>query len=146
MVTHSSNLAWRIPWTEEPAGLQPIIWLCEHTDINIMSFSFRFIPERSTCECLVYNWVDLKRKGTVLFNSLLLKVILKLFSLWFIYGLKSKLDRFTTDKSCQQLHRTLLKKGGTKRKCNIFYNKYIIFHGNFSKTFTCISISKNKFL
>ena len=22
MVTHSSMLAWRIPWTEEPAGLQ----------------------------------------------------------------------------------------------------------------------------
>ena len=24
MVTHSSTLAWRIPWTEEPAGLQSI--------------------------------------------------------------------------------------------------------------------------
>ena len=24
MATHSSNLAWRIPWTEEPGGLQPI--------------------------------------------------------------------------------------------------------------------------
>ena len=23
MVTHSSVLAWRIPWTEEPGGLQP---------------------------------------------------------------------------------------------------------------------------
>ena len=22
MATHSSTLAWRIPWTEEPAGLQ----------------------------------------------------------------------------------------------------------------------------
>ena len=22
--THSSVLAWRIPWTEEPGGLQPI--------------------------------------------------------------------------------------------------------------------------
>ena len=22
MASHSSNLAWRIPWTEEPAGLQ----------------------------------------------------------------------------------------------------------------------------
>ena len=22
MVTHSSNLAWGIPWTEEPGGLQ----------------------------------------------------------------------------------------------------------------------------
>ena len=24
MATHSSVLAWRIPWTEEPAGLQPV--------------------------------------------------------------------------------------------------------------------------
>ena len=24
MATHSSNLAWRIPWTEEPGGLQPM--------------------------------------------------------------------------------------------------------------------------
>ena len=24
MVTHSRALAWRIPWTEEPAGLQPM--------------------------------------------------------------------------------------------------------------------------
>ena len=24
MVTHSSTLAWRIPWTEEPGGLQSI--------------------------------------------------------------------------------------------------------------------------
>ena len=24
MITHSSTLAWRIPWTEEPGGLQSI--------------------------------------------------------------------------------------------------------------------------
>ena len=24
MATHSSILAWRIPWTEEPCGLQPM--------------------------------------------------------------------------------------------------------------------------
>ena len=24
MVAHSSMLAWRIPWTEEPGGLQPM--------------------------------------------------------------------------------------------------------------------------
>ena len=24
MATHSSILAWRIPWTEEPVGLQPM--------------------------------------------------------------------------------------------------------------------------
>ena len=24
MATQSNNLAWKIPWTEEPGGLQPI--------------------------------------------------------------------------------------------------------------------------
>ena len=24
MVTHSSSLAWKIPWTEEPSGLQSV--------------------------------------------------------------------------------------------------------------------------
>ena len=24
MATHSSILAWRVPWTEEPGGLQPV--------------------------------------------------------------------------------------------------------------------------
>ena len=28
--THSSILAWRIPWTEEPGGLQP--WGCKESD------------------------------------------------------------------------------------------------------------------
>ena len=26
MATHSSILAWRIPWTEEPGGPQPMGW------------------------------------------------------------------------------------------------------------------------
>ena len=26
MATHSSVLAWRIPWTDEPGGLQSIGW------------------------------------------------------------------------------------------------------------------------
>ena len=35
MVTHSSILAWRIPWTEEPGGLQSMV-------------SQRFAPDRAT--------------------------------------------------------------------------------------------------
>ena len=27
MATHSSTLAWKIPWTEEPGGLQSMGWL-----------------------------------------------------------------------------------------------------------------------
>ena len=30
MTTHSSILAWRIPWTEEPCGLQP--WSRKESD------------------------------------------------------------------------------------------------------------------
>ena len=30
--THSSVLAWRIPWTEEPGGLQPIT--CKESDVT----------------------------------------------------------------------------------------------------------------
>ena len=30
METHSSILDWRIPWTEEPGGLQP--WSCKDVD------------------------------------------------------------------------------------------------------------------
>ena len=71
-------------------------------------------------EYLIYNRADFKGKWTVLFNFLPLRVILKLFSLWFIDGLKSELDHLTTDKSYQQLHRTRMKKGGTQRKCNFF--------------------------
>ena len=31
MSTHSSNLAWRIPWTEEPGELY-IPWSCKESD------------------------------------------------------------------------------------------------------------------
>ena len=30
MAPHSSTLAWKIPWTEEPGGLQS--WGCEESD------------------------------------------------------------------------------------------------------------------
>ena len=33
MATRSSILAWRIPWTEEPGGLQPI-WACKELDMT----------------------------------------------------------------------------------------------------------------
>ena len=30
MATHSNILAWRIPWTEEPGGLQSLGWQESH--------------------------------------------------------------------------------------------------------------------
>ena len=46
MTTHSSILAWRIPWTEEPGGLQPMglqgvrhDFATEHILISILAVS-----------------------------------------------------------------------------------------------------------
>ena len=33
MATHSSNLAWEIPWTEEPGGLQSMGLQKSQTDL-----------------------------------------------------------------------------------------------------------------
>ena len=57
MATHSSILAWRIPWTEEPGELQSMVllrvghyWVTKHTHTHIFSFknntdySWPFIP------------------------------------------------------------------------------------------------------
>ena len=41
MATHSSNLAWRIPWTEEPGGLQAIgLQTVGHDWVTNISFQF----------------------------------------------------------------------------------------------------------
>ena len=40
MATHSSNLAWRIPWTEEPGGLQST---GRKESDRLSNFTFTFI-------------------------------------------------------------------------------------------------------
>ena len=53
MATHSSILAWRIPWTEEPDGLQSMElqrfdhdWVCMHclieNTIDFLKFKFDY--------------------------------------------------------------------------------------------------------
>ena len=46
MATHSSTLAWKIPWTEEPGGLQSMGSLrVRHdrvTSLSVFTFSFHF--------------------------------------------------------------------------------------------------------
>ena len=37
MTTHSSILAWRIPWTEEPGGLQSMGWAKSQTQVKQLS-------------------------------------------------------------------------------------------------------------
>ena len=41
MVPHSSTLAWRIPWTEEPGGLQ-FMGSLSWTQLSNFTFTFHF--------------------------------------------------------------------------------------------------------
>ena len=43
MATHSSTLAWKIPWTEEPGGLQPLGTKTDTTErltLELLLFTF----------------------------------------------------------------------------------------------------------
>ena len=46
MATHSSILAWRIPWTEEPGGLQFMIISKCWTRLSDSHFHFHFPPDQ----------------------------------------------------------------------------------------------------
>ena len=54
MATHSSSLAWKIPWTEEPGRLQPMeSQRIEYNWATSLSFSFLLTwVVASTSECL----------------------------------------------------------------------------------------------
>jgi len=42
MATHSSTFAWRIPWMEEPGGLQSMGSLRVWTRLSDFTFTFQF--------------------------------------------------------------------------------------------------------
>ena len=42
MATHSSTLAWKIPWMEEPGGLQSMGVSKSQTRLSDFTFSFHF--------------------------------------------------------------------------------------------------------
>ena len=61
MATHSSTLAWRIPWTEEPGGLQSLgLWSwtqlskhllkrpCQFSSVRLLSHVRLFCKGRNT--------------------------------------------------------------------------------------------------
>ena len=57
MAPHSSTLAWKIPWTEEPGGLQSMGWLrVGHDWATSLSFSLSCVGEGNgnppQCSCL----------------------------------------------------------------------------------------------
>ena len=56
MATHSSALAWKIPWTEEPGGLQPVgLRRVQHDSVTSLYFSLSCIGEGNgsplQCSC-----------------------------------------------------------------------------------------------
>ena len=42
MAPHSSTLAWKIPWTEEPGGLQSMGSQRSQTQLSDFTFTFHF--------------------------------------------------------------------------------------------------------
>ena len=42
MAPHSSTLAWKIPWTEEPGGLQSMRVTKSQTQLSDFTFTFHF--------------------------------------------------------------------------------------------------------
>ena len=64
MATHSNNLAWRIPWTEEPGGLQ---------SIGSQSLTQLKPVSLHTCTHLFFGCVALPSQLDIKFSSLSLK-------------------------------------------------------------------------
>ena len=52
MATHSSILAWRIPWTEEPSGLQSMGSLSDFT----FTFHFHALEKEMATHSSVFVW------------------------------------------------------------------------------------------
>ena len=61
MATHSSILAWRIPWIEKPGGLQSMgLQRVEHDKQTNTSFTFNLVPMNKV-ECFIssfHQWVQ----------------------------------------------------------------------------------------
>ena len=52
MVTHSSILAWRIPWTEEPGRLRSMGWQKSRTQLKPLGMNARIL----TTSITIYRW------------------------------------------------------------------------------------------
>ena len=60
MAPHSSALAWRIPWTEEPGGLQSMgSWIVGHdwaTSLSLFTFHFHALEKEMATHSNVLAW------------------------------------------------------------------------------------------
>ena len=57
VTTHSSILAWRISWTEEPGGLQSMgSQRAGHDEVSVAQHSIQYIqPLARCCKCIFIN-------------------------------------------------------------------------------------------
>ena len=64
MVTHSSILAWRIPWTEEPSGLQAHYKPSGHKELDRLSGSHTHTHTQKSSDSVDWEmWVGSGREG-----------------------------------------------------------------------------------
>ena len=61
MATHSSIVAWRIPWTEKPGGLQSM-------ELQRVGHESSFMSEHAPMQTLTYP-IRLWQNGTISMNS-----------------------------------------------------------------------------
>ena len=56
MAPHSSTLAWKIPWTEEPGGLQSMGSLKSRTRLSDFTFHFHALEKEMATHSSVLAW------------------------------------------------------------------------------------------
>ena len=58
MALHSSSLAWKIPWTEEPGGLQSMGVSKSRTQLSDFTFTFHFhaLEKEMATQSIVLAW------------------------------------------------------------------------------------------
>ena len=49
METHSSTLAWKIPWTEEPGGLQSMMSIADEQCCDSFRWTVKGLSHTYTC-------------------------------------------------------------------------------------------------
>ena len=61
MAPHSSTLAWKIPWTEEPGGLQSLGSLMTQLSDFTFTFHFHALEKEMVIHSTVLAWRILRR-------------------------------------------------------------------------------------
>jgi len=80
MATHSSVLAWRIPWTEEPGGLQSMgLQRIRHDWVTKQQYVLRMLM-RPIFQ-LIFPWMDLFRKKIRSISVLFIYLFILLYSI-----------------------------------------------------------------